>query len=227
MNSFAVAASTQGALTVLGDEMSENEYDNSPKPREPGLKTTGQSDDDSDTMLGDNYNKCKNKGSKKTYNLLESDSEEYMSTRSESEDDDKGDPDYTPKNKDSDDDNHILGEVIDSDDNTHDEEVTKAVVVDDDDFFTSCKFNCLIKSMGGNIQKKLESKEKGVRGNVIPGGPVKPNTTGMTEEETAQALRNYAKERKAYTDKQRNERRKKGKLLATVNITGEASPSLQ
>ncbi len=66
------------------------------------MKTTGQSDDNSVTTLGDNYNKRKNKGSKKTYNLLESDSEEYMSTRSESEDDHEGDPDYKPKNKDSD-----------------------------------------------------------------------------------------------------------------------------
>ena len=62
-NSFAVAASTQGALTILGDEMSENEFELSPKPREPGLKTTGESDDDSVTMLGDNFCNRKHEGS--------------------------------------------------------------------------------------------------------------------------------------------------------------------
>ena len=41
VNLFAAARSTQGALTILGDEMSENEFELSPKPREPGLKTTG------------------------------------------------------------------------------------------------------------------------------------------------------------------------------------------
>ena len=46
---------------------------------------------------------------------------------------------------------------------------------------------------------------------------------GMTEENAAQALRDYAKECKAYTDKQQSERRKK----ATVNFTGNASPSLR
>ena len=58
-NSFAAAASTQGALIILGDEMSENEFDLSPKPREPGLKSTGESDDDSVTMLGDKFKNSK------------------------------------------------------------------------------------------------------------------------------------------------------------------------
>ncbi len=113
LNSFAAAASTQGALTILGDEMSENEFELSPKPREPGLKMTGESDDDSVTTLGDNFRNCKKKGSNKTYNLLESESEEYLATRSESDDDDEGDPDYKPKNKDSDDGAYILGDEID------------------------------------------------------------------------------------------------------------------
>ena len=82
------------------------------------MKTTGESDSDSVTPLGDNINLRKYKGSKKTYHLLESDSEEYLSTKSESEDDNEGDPDFKPKNQDSD-----------------------SEAVDDDDFFTSREFN--------------------------------------------------------------------------------------
>ena len=47
---------------------------------------------------------------------------------------------------------------------------------------------------------KTEKKEKGVRGNIIQGGLVKPNTSNMTEEESTEALREYAKERMAYMD---------------------------
>ena len=227
-SSFAAAASsTQGALTILEEEMSETEFEDSPKPRQPGLKTTGESDSDSVTTLGDNINLRKYKGSKKSYNLLESDSEEYLSTKSDSEDDDDGDPDFKPKNKDSDSDAHILGDEIDSDDDIDDEEVVNAVVVDDDDFFTSREFNRAIEFMEGNNSKKPEKKGKGVRGNVIAGGPVKPDTTHMTEDEATDALREYAKERKSYTDKQRSERRKKGNLLATVVFSGDDSPSLR
>ena len=71
--------------------------------------------------------------------------------------------------------------------------------------------------MEGYSLKKPEKKVKGVRGNIIEGGPVKPDTTNMTEEESLQALREYAKERKACTDKQRSKRRKKGNLLASVD----------
>ena len=183
-NSFAAAASTQGALIILGDEMSENEFDLSPKPREPGLKSTGESDDDSVTTLGDKFRNRKNKGSNKTYNLLESDSDEYLSTKSESDDDDDGDLDYKPKNQESGDDAHILGDEVDSDDDLKD--VPKAVVVNDDDFFTSREFNRAIEFMGVSSPKKREKKAKGVRGNIIEGGPMKLDTSNMTEDETTE-----------------------------------------
>jgi hypothetical protein len=160
------------------------------------------------------------------HNLLESESEEYLLTRSESDDDDEGNPDYKPKNKDGDEEAHILGDEINSDDDMDDEEVAKAIVVNDDDFFTAGEFNRAIEFMEGYSLKKPEKKVKGVRGNIIEGGPVKPDTTNMTEEESLQALREYAKERKACTDKQRSKRRKKGNLLASVIFSGDDSLSL-
>jgi hypothetical protein len=81
--------------------------------------------------------------------------------------------------------------------------------------------------MEGYSQKKPDKKGKGVRGNIIEGGPVKPDTTNMTEEESTEALREYAKEWKAYTEKQRSKRRKKGNLLASVVFSGDDSPSLR
>ena len=75
------------------------------------------------------------------HNLLESESEEYLLTRSESDDDDEGNPDYKPKNTDGDEEAHILGDEIYSDDDMDDEEVAKAIVVNDDDFFTAGEFN--------------------------------------------------------------------------------------
>ena len=56
-----------------------------------------------------------------------------------------------------------------------------------------CEFNRAIEFMEGYSQKKPEKKVKGVRGNIIEGGPVKPDTTNMTEEESMEALREYAK----------------------------------
>ena len=41
-----------------------------------------------------------------------------------------------------------------------------------------------------------------VRKNVIPGGPTKPDVRGMTKAEAEIVLKAYAKERKAYTNKQ-------------------------
>jgi hypothetical protein len=39
--------------------------------------------------------------------------------------------------------------------------------------------------------------------NVIPGGPTKPDVRNISEAEAGIVLKAYAKERKAYTDKQR------------------------
>jgi hypothetical protein len=53
--SFA-AASTQEDLTLCEDDVSENEFELTPKPREPGLKTTSLSNDESKETGKESYN---------------------------------------------------------------------------------------------------------------------------------------------------------------------------
>lgn len=50
------AASTQEQLTLIDDDISENEFGLSPKPQERSLKTTGLCEGDLDEMLKDTSN---------------------------------------------------------------------------------------------------------------------------------------------------------------------------
>jgi hypothetical protein len=59
-----------------------------------------------------------------------------------------------------------------------------------------------------------------VHKNVIPGGPTKPDVRNMSEDEAGIVLKAYAKERKAYTDKQRLSR---VKAVESVSHTSEYS----
>ncbi len=53
--SFA-AASTQEDLTLCKDDVSENEFELTPKPCKPGLKTAGLSNDESKETGKESYN---------------------------------------------------------------------------------------------------------------------------------------------------------------------------
>ncbi len=59
-----------------------------------------------------------------------------------------------------------------------------------------------------------------VRKNVIPGGPTKPDVGNISEAEAGIVLKAYAKERKAYTDKQRFSR---VKAVQSVSHSSEYS----
>jgi hypothetical protein len=56
-----------------------------------------------------------------------------------------------------------------------------------------------------------------VRKNVIPGGPTKPDVRNMTKATAEIVLKAYAKERKAYTDKQRFARVKAVKSVSHLS----------
>ncbi len=67
-----------------------------------------------------------------------------------------------------------------------------------------------------------------VRKNVIPGGPTKPDVRNMSEAKARIVLKVYAKERKAYTDKQHSSRVKAVKSVShTSEYLGHNSMQLQ
>jgi hypothetical protein len=64
-----------------------------------------------------------------------------------------------------------------------------------------------------------------VRKNIIPGGPTKPDVRNMNEATAKTVLKAYAKERKAYTDKQRFARVKA--VQSVSHLSGYSGPNME